>query len=263
MRRATPVREFAKSGVGIHSGMPCALRRRPAPWGTGLWFVGERGGVMASLNAARSLQGATGLAGEGFSVATVEHLLAALVASGVTDVVIEARGPEIPALDGSSQGWLDAVRERTFGPEISPLVVQEKVEFDGIYFSPSSERRVSVDVDFGVEFQGTASWNGSFESFEMDVAWARTFVPAAAVEGLRKAGRGKGATKENTVVLGVDTLRHPEEPIRHKLLDAIGDLGVLGRPLQGAMHVVRGTHARHLAALIALDRHAQQNGWAY
>lgn len=245
----------AREGVGVHSGLPCRLELRPAAWGHGLVFHTPAGEVSAALAWARAEPGATVLRCGPAAVSTPEHLLAALHALGVTDAELHLDGPEPPALDGSASGWVEAIDEagRTDGPPLEPWAPSEAVVADAgggrAWLGPSAAPSIRVEVDFGAGGpHGKLAVPLTEAAFRAEVAWARTFVRAEDVKRLVAEGRGKGATPENTVVWPHGPLRAPDEPVRHKLLDAWGDLALLG-PSRCALRVVRGSHALHLAVL--------------
>lgn len=259
--RRTVAASFAVEGVGVHSGAPARAVVRPG--GDGIVFhIGAR--VPARLANVVASAGATVLGCDGASVAVVEHLLAALLAAGVTDADVDVDGPELPILDGSALPWLDAV-ESAGAADLGPLVPLRIVapfayeEGDAaVVFTPADRCEVTVDVDFGPPPlpRGRAGIELGARAFRDEVAWARTFALARDLERLRAAGRGRGASVENTVVYGDDGPwppgeRGPDEAVRHKLLDAIGDLALVG-PILGRMAVRRGSHGLHHRALRAL-----------
>ncbi|MFT4623396.1 MAG: UDP-3-O-[3-hydroxymyristoyl] N-acetylglucosamine deacetylase [Myxococcota bacterium] len=249
-------RSVSRSGVGVHSGRACAVTLSPAPWGTGLQLRVGAHTALAHVRAAVAPGGCSVLRVGPHTVAVVEHLLAALVVSEVTDGWIDVEGPEIPILDGSALPWWEAIHEAGLddGPASEPRAVDRVVHVQShggeAWLRPDPGLRVSVEVAFPSLTGGAAiTLPGAFET---EVAPARTFVLAEDVERLRAAGRGRGATSANTVVWGAPgALRFPDEPVRHKLLDAIGDLGLAGGPIRGHLHVVRGSHALHQAVLRA------------
>ena len=227
----------------------------PVPWGTGV-VVRHRGHTApVHVAQAEAPGGATVLRVGPHRVATPEHLLAAIVGLGVTDVALDVQGPEVPILDGSAAPWVAAIREA--GVEEGPpgperRVVQEvhvRAHGGEAWLRPHPGLRVSVEVAWPAL---TGAFSADLPDDLPHVAPARTFVFSADVERLRAAGRGRGATAENTVVWGRTTsLRFPDEPVRHKLLDALGDLALAGAPVRGHLHVVRGSHALHHAVIRA------------
>lgn len=256
--RRTLAAPFSRRGVGVHTGRPATVTVRPAPWGTGIRFRLGPEVVPARIDHVVPQGGATWLRAGERRVGTVEHLLAALYGSGISDAEVEVEGEEVPVLDGSAAPWVEALAAagRIAGPPADPLVLQEALEVEArggrarAWPHPACE--LSVDVDFGRGGpRGHASVVLEGDRFQREVAWARTFVLERDIPTLRAAGRGLGATPTDTVVWGADgplvSLRAPDEPVRHKLLDLVGDLALLGRPLRGRIHVERGSHALHHA----------------
>lgn len=246
---------MVREGVGVHSGEPARLELRPAAFGHGLVFHTADGEVPAALAWARAEPGATVLRCGAARVSTPEHLLAALSALGVTDAELHLTGPEVPALDGSARPWVEAIDEagRVDGPALEPWTPTEPVVAEArggrAWLGPSAAPSIRVEVDFGAGGpMGKLSVPLTEAAFREHVAWARTFVRAEDVKQLVAEGRGRGASPENTVVWPLAELRAPDEPVRHKLLDAWGDLALLG-PSRCSVRVVRGSHALHLALL--------------
>ena len=169
-------------------------------------------------------------------------------------------GRELPILDGSALGWCEAIRaaDRVDIGEYTPFSCSQVVRVEdgrgGVAtYTPSTQASVLVSVDFLVIGgpTGRAEHHFGVDDYVKNVAWARTFVMASDVEALKSAGKGKGATMQNTIVWGdegpLEPLRAENEVAVHKLLDAIGDLALLGGSFQGQVEVVRGSHALHVA----------------
>jgi UDP-3-O-[3-hydroxymyristoyl] N-acetylglucosamine deacetylase len=261
-RLRTLVRAVQRGGIGLHTGAHAVVTLSPAPFGTGLTFRTAQGEVPATLAHARAEPGSTVLAAGRATVRTPEHLLAALAALGVTDAAIElVGGDEVPGLDGSAAEWVRAIDEagRADGPVLAPWRPAREVRIEahggcGRLGPGAGTPVISVEVDFGGEGpRGALAVPLTEAAFRREVAWARTFALARDVARLRAAGRGAGATRENTLVWPPgpqDAPRSADEPVRHKLLDAWGDLALLG-PAEVALRVVRGSHALHLALLRA------------
>jgi len=237
--------EVTLSGVGVHTGSPCRVAISPAPPGTGVAFETESGTVLASPHTlAADSRRATDLVDGEARARTVEHLMAALSWLGETDVRVRLHGPEIPALDGSSAPWLEALIEAGAAPGprwVIPSSVAS-VELDGgerASMSPlddGEEPSIRVRLDFGPGPIGRQECRFGLDSgdFSEEVAPARSFASEREVDGLRRAGLGLGGSLDNALVLGEDGplnpggYRLPEEPARHKILDAMGDLFLLG-----------------------------------
>jgi UDP-3-O-acyl-N-acetylglucosamine deacetylase len=254
MHRRTLAAAVSRVGVGIHTAQRAHVRLEPAPWGTGLVFVRDGVRIPATWAHAAAVPGAMTLRAGGTVVHTPEHLLAALRGLGVSDALVHVDGPEVPALDGSALGWVEAIDEagRVDGPELARVALQAgRVEGQGgsVVVEPGSFS-LTVVVDFpGIH--GTATWTGDEATFREHIAPARTFVMAGDVETLQAMGRGKGATADNTLVVGVGVPRFATEPVAHKLLDAIGDFA-LAPPFTGRVVVERGSHRLHQQAMEAL-----------
>jgi UDP-3-O-[3-hydroxymyristoyl] N-acetylglucosamine deacetylase len=260
MLRRTIGRAVRRAGIGLHSGRACAVTLAPARLGEGVVFLTAAGPVPADVEHAEAGAGATVLvAGDG-RVSTPEHLLAALSALRVTDVTLELEGEEVPALDGSAAGWVEAIDEAgrvefpTFFVMARERVFRQTIVVEGhggrAVFEPGASL-LTVAIDYGAGGPaGALSVALTEQAFRDEVCWARTFVREADIERLRAAGRGRGATEENTVVWPGASLRAPDEPVRHKALDAWGDLALLG-PFLARVEVTRGSHALHLALVRA------------
>ena len=257
MRRI--VREFRLEGTGLHAGERGAVCVRPAPPGAGLQ-VG-RDGSFAPLRPALARAGTsrcTVLELASGPVSTVEHLLAALAGCGVRDALVEFAGPEVPILDGSALPWAAAIVAHgevaadapTGGPS---LPVGFYLRHGGAVYEvqPATGLRIDVQLvdphpQIGVQ---RASWDGSDESFVREIAPARTYALLEDLAAIFAAGQARGGSLDCAVVLGPDgplggPLRFPDEPVRHKLLDLLGDLALCGR--LPAVHV-RATAPFHAA----------------
>jgi len=194
-------------------------------------------------------------------VETIEHLLASLTAFGVDNVVCEIDGPEIPGMDGSSRPFAQAVAEagtkdqkERVEPHAVPDAVHVNADGWAIVALPRDE---GLRLTYTLEFDAPRTVHQTFtfdldaDGFLAEIAPARTFVTADEIEELKKAGLGQGATPDNTLVIGPDAeadaeeLRFPDEYVRHKALDLVGDLALLGARLEGAIEVERGGHSLH------------------
>lgn len=267
---------FEVDGIGVHTGQRCRVRVAPAPFGFGIRFHawGTDRHVPALIAHARVGEGCTVLERDGFTVRTPEHLLAALYAFNISAARVDVDGPEIPILDGSAHPWCLALAEagRRSGPRQLRVELREavRVEAAGGWAAawPHPEEVVRVEVDFGAPLRGVSQMAVDEDAFREDVAWARTFAMARDVERLRAAGRGGGATLENTVVYdeagAVNDERGPLEGVRHKLLDLLGDLALAGAPVQARVVVHKGGHALHHAlvrAVLASSKMGLRGPW--
>ena len=247
------------NGRGLHSGEMVNVRVLPAPQDTGVEFLRtdlpDAVPIPANVRFHTNKDRRTRLERGGSEVDTVEHLLAVCTGLQVDNLRVEISGRELPGLDGSGKTMVDLFHQAGM-VEQRAKVRQFRLE-QPIYVRDETATLVALPAEQeGLTLQYIASFNdpeivgGSFqvnvdpESFEREIAPARTFCLASEVEQLQAAGLGKGATRENTVVLGdpQTVLRMPGEPVRHKLLDLLGDLHLLGAELQAHIIATRSGH---------------------
>jgi len=264
------------TGIGLHSGKPVRLRLVPAPAEHGIRFLRADVGVEIPANLAHlSRQDhATTLSRDGVSVDTVEHLLSALFALGVDDVLVEVDGPEIPILDGSSAPFVILIHEAGLRPHHvarQHLKVMKPVEVvrggKWARLVPAEHFEISYDIGFDHPLlrHQAASLRITPRAFAEGVAPARTFGFLREVETLRRHGLALGGSLENAIVIGESgvlntKLRFEDEFVRHKILDAIGDLALLGHPLVGRLEASKAGHALHAA--VAQKLLATDDAWA-
>lgn len=241
-------------GPGLHSGAMIGMTVQPAPENTGYVFVRQdvpagRAEVPARWNAVTDTRLSTTVSNRfGVKVATIEHLMAALRAGEVDNAYILLNGPEVPIMDGSSEPFMRLIRHvglRRQREERKVIVVRKpvRVEENGksAALIPDPEPSLDMTIDFDSGAIGRQQFSVSLDraSFERDVADARTFGFREQVETLRKLGLVRGGSLQNAVViddsgvLNPEGLRHPDEFVRHKVLDAIGDLALAGAPIMG------------------------------
>lgn len=261
--RRTLRREVACTGIGLHSGRPVRLRLLPAPAEHGIRFVRTDVGVEipATLGHIGGQDHATTLCRDGVSVATVEHLLAALQGLGVDDARVEVDGPEVPVLDGSAAPFVILLHEAGLRPLAVPrmhLRVREAVEVvhgaKRARLVPAEHFEISYAIGFDHPLlrHQALSLRVTPRTFTEALAPARTFGFLREVEMLRKGGLALGGSLENAVVIGEtgvlnNKLRFEDEFVRHKMLDAVGDLALLGYPLLGRFEAEKAGHALHAA----------------
>ncbi len=258
-------------GIGVHSGAEVSLILHPAEANTGYNFYvqGGRqfGRIPGDFRAVSNLTLCTVLSGsDGVSVATVEHLLAALRGLGVDNVDIELDGNEVPVMDGSAEPFVDAIEEaglrdleepRRFIKVLRPIRVQDGDSIGEIF--PYNGFRLDIEIDFNSEFIGRQRLDieitpAGFKKIHR----ARTFGFMKDVKQLWAAGRALGSSLENTVAIGdgrilnPEGLRYPDEFVRHKTLDAVGDLALAGAPILGQYRSYRGGHRLNSRVLHAL-----------
>ena len=263
-RQRTLSRVVEITGDGLHSGVAATVRILPAPADSGLVFVrSDLGGmeIPASHAHVRNSSLATTLARGSASVATVEHLLAALHGLGVDNARIEVEGPEVPILDGSAAPFVDAILDG--GLQVQPVARRAVVlrrptsvkQGDRTVLAvPASEFRISYAIDFphpAIGYQAV-TLRVDEKVFASSIAAARTFCLLKDVRAMQASGLALGGSLENALVVGDDgvlngTLRFPDEFVRHKVLDLIGDLALIGAPLRAHVIVFKGGHQMHAA----------------
>jgi UDP-3-O-[3-hydroxymyristoyl] N-acetylglucosamine deacetylase len=272
--RQTTLRKPAElSGIGVHSGLPVSLTLHPAEAGTGIVFLRSDGDcereIRAEARAVSSTEFATVLGdASGPAVSTVEHVMAALYGLGVDNVVIELDGPEMPILDGSAAPFVAAIDRA--GITVLPAMRRylRIMKTVGVAAGDSYGElrpydrglRVEIDIDFDHEIVGRQSFRIDVDAttFRHELARARTFGFVCDVERLWNSGYALGATFENTLVvseervLNPDGLRFDDEFVRHKALDAVGDLALAGAPILGAYRSMRGGHRLNHAVVCAV-----------
>jgi UDP-3-O-[3-hydroxymyristoyl] N-acetylglucosamine deacetylase len=272
-RQTTVAREVELKGTGVHSGAPVSLVLHPAEANTGLRFiVSKRGRIVAEIPAdvrfVKNLTLCTVIGDDtGASVSTVEHLLAALRGLGVDNCYIEVDSKEVPIMDGSAGPFVDAIDEagirelsepRTFLKVLKPVRAEDGDCWGELV--PHNGFHLDIEIDFDTPLIGRQrlGLEMSPSTFRGEISRARTFGFMRDVERLWKAGLALGASLDNTVAIGDDRimnregLRYPQEFVRHKLLDAVGDLALAGHPILGSYRSVRGGHRLNAHVLKAL-----------
>ncbi|MCX7593586.1 MAG: UDP-3-O-acyl-N-acetylglucosamine deacetylase [Fischerella sp.] len=254
MQQQTLATEITQTGVGLHSGVSTQVRILPAAAGSGRYFVRvdlpNSPVVPAQVTAVSQTVLSTQLGKGEASVRTVEHLLAALAGMGVDNVRIEIDGPEVPLLDGSAKVWAESIAQvglvsQTVTIENAPEPINEPIwvrhEDAFVCALPAPAIRFTYGIDFELPVIGHQwhSWSPPTDpknadaSFVAEIAPARTFGLLDQIEYLQKSGLIKGGSLENALVCGPDgwlnpPLRFANEPVRHKILDLVGDLSLLG-----------------------------------
>ena len=270
---STPV---AIEGIGIHSGIYTKVELHPAAAGAGLNFVRtdlHHLRIPALLASTTALDYATSVGKDDVSIGTVEHLLSAVHAAGVTDLDIRIDGPEVPIVDGSALPFvhlIEAAGTRELGETISAMRIRRPIEVaDGakkIRIEPADHLSIEYRIDFDHPTIGRqhVAYDSDYRTFANDIAPARTYGFLRDVEKLRAAGLARGGSVENCIVLDDDgvmngPLRFGDEFVRHKVLDLLGDLALLGRPIRGKITAHRAGHALHSQLVAAILR--EQEAW--
>ena len=255
-------RSVSCTGIGLHSGRKVTLRLKPAPTDYGIRFKRlDLDGLEVPAVADRiaGISYATGLAQDAASVGTVEHLLAALVGLGIDNVSVELDQAEVPIMDGSAASFVYLVHEagvrelkapRRFLKIVRPIALSNGNKRIAVYASDHFKVTYSISFDHPLLRHQSRTQHVTEETFQEEIAPARTFGFLKEVEQLRKKGLALGGSLDNAIVLGEtgflnNTLRFEDEFVRHKILDVIGDLALVGYPIIGHVVAHRGGHALH------------------
>ena len=259
------------TGVGLHSGAPVTLRILPATAGTGIVFrrtdLDDFEIEASGRNVAR-VSYATSLMKKGVLISTTEHLLSAFIGAGIDNAIVELDNLELPILDGSARPFVDMIQKagirrqrkiRTYLRIVREVELREGDKFIAVY--PASTYSVSYSINFPHPQIGRQTFcvqltNGSYVR---EIAPARTFGFMHEAEAMRQQGLIRGASTENAIVLSRDGVLNPplrfvDEFVRHKVLDLIGDLALIGKQILGSVVADRAGHAMHTALVSRLLR---------
>jgi UDP-3-O-[3-hydroxymyristoyl] N-acetylglucosamine deacetylase len=266
------------AGIGLHSGRKVSLSLRPAAADTGIRFQradlqgADIPASVAYLGSQQHLQ--TGLVTDRASVETIEHLLAALRGLGIDNVRVELNQAEVPIMDGSSAPWVyliqDAGIKELPAPRktirmLRPIQIQQGDKRIALYPSESFKISYTISFDHPMLRHQQKTLVLDEQTFIDEIAPARTFGFLKEVEMLRQRGLALGGSLENAIILGetgvLNPLRFEDEFVRHKMLDVIGDLALVGHPILGHLVVHRGGHALHTALAAELLR--QRDAWRF
>ena len=258
----TLTQSFSLTGVGLHTGVTAKVTVHPAEpqQGRSFYRTDNQSSVLvvADLSAVSQTQLSTTLRQANTTIKMVEHLLAALMGMGIDNAHIELHGPEIPIFDGSAQAWVKAILEVGCQPQSEPRQVvslhQPVIESAGDAFVmavPHPQTYFSYGIDFPCTAIGRQWCSFGLNEFVQDIAPARTFGLADDVEALLAKGLVKGGSLDNALVCNQDKwlnppLRFANEPVRHKLLDLIGDLSLLGVLPQAHFMAYKASHSLHI-----------------
>ncbi|MEQ1664037.1 MAG: UDP-3-O-acyl-N-acetylglucosamine deacetylase [Bdellovibrionales bacterium] len=249
------------NGIGLHTGKPTKLTFCPAPEDTGVFFVRTdlpgKPALAANANYVSATQLATTISGPHFSVATIEHCLSTLAAFRIDNLFIELDGPEIPIGDGSAKIFLEALLAAGMVEQDQPrkyAYINQTIYYGNTekyaYITPYNGLRITATIDFNHPRIGkqTLDIDINEQSFSREIASARTFGFMKDVEALRARGLAIGGSMQNAIVLDQEEILNPEglrfadEFVRHKVLDALGDLVTLGIPLMGHVVLYKAGH---------------------
>ncbi|MBP7341680.1 MAG: UDP-3-O-acyl-N-acetylglucosamine deacetylase [Smithellaceae bacterium] len=271
-------REITCASIGLHTGRKVNMAIKPAPVDTGVIFVRKdlpnAKPIPADFENVCDTTLATSLRHDGVTVSTVEHILSAFSGMGLDNAVIELDSFEVPIMDGSAQPFVRMLKEagtRIQGKSKKMLLVTKPVsvkEGEGsAMLLPSDEFKITYEIDFAHRSIGTQSYSVVFSdrNYEDSICRARTFGFLREVEFLQAKGLGLGGSLDNVIILddekiiNKEGLRMPDEFVRHKILDAIGDLFLLGMPIIGHFVAYKSGHRLNNLLLRELMRH--ENAW--
>ncbi|MFO0752236.1 MAG: UDP-3-O-acyl-N-acetylglucosamine deacetylase [Thermodesulfovibrionales bacterium] len=259
-------KEVAFHGIGLHTGKHASVRVKPAPRDTGVVFYRiDKGAIIkANVHSVIDTAFATTIGYEGAKIRTVEHLLAAAAGLGIDNLHVEVDGPEIPILDGSSlelTGMLLDAGIAKQGKKMPHIVITKPVAYEDsharVVALPYEGTRISFSISFNHHLLGHQELTIDIneKNFVKEIAPARTFGFLRDVEMLRANGLAQGGSLENAVVVGdegvlnASGLRFNDEFVRHKILDTIGDLSLIGFPIQGHILLEKAGHTANLRFL--------------
>ncbi|HRD77540.1 MAG TPA: UDP-3-O-acyl-N-acetylglucosamine deacetylase [Hyphomicrobiaceae bacterium] len=279
-RQTTVGREIEIKGTGVHSGAPVSIILHPAPADTGITFLASKRGkivseIPANVSHVKNLTLCTVIGDDrGTTIGTVEHLLSALRGLSIDNCYVQIDSKEVPIMDGSAAYFVQAIdavgiRElqspRKFIKVLKPILVEDNGSVGEL--SPYSGFHIDCEIQFSSPVIGRQrmALDVNPGTFRNEISRARTFGFMHDVEKLWKAGLALGASLDNTVAIGDDRvmnpegLRYPQEFVRHKMLDAVGDLTLAGAPILGAYRSVKGGHRLNAHVLQALF--ADRDAW--
>jgi UDP-3-O-[3-hydroxymyristoyl] N-acetylglucosamine deacetylase len=252
------------AGIGLHSGRMISVVVRPAPVNSGIRFVrtdlAPECVIPARPEYVTDTQFATTIGTDRGSVGTIEHLMAALAGAGVDNAIVEVDGPEVPAMDGSAHPFLSLFRDAGLRPQAGPrrhIEILEPVTVTAgdrsLSIRPSKNFKVSFEIDFEHPLVSRQYFKGKInaETFARHISRARTFGFLSEVEAMRENGLALGGSLANAVVMNDSAvlndggLRFSDEFVRHKVLDLVGDLFLLGAPILGEVRAVKSGHLLH------------------
>jgi UDP-3-O-[3-hydroxymyristoyl] N-acetylglucosamine deacetylase len=278
MNRATIARPITVTGTALHAGVAVTMTLSPAPPGAGVIF--ERSDIGKAVPARWDLVGETRLGTvielDGASIGVIEHLMAAVAGAEIDDLFVHLDGPEPPILDGDSLSYLalldQAGRREQAMPRRALKVLRPVTAGDGkgrATLHPAQALSYHFEISFPTAAIGTQHFGLAFsrDAFARDIAPARTFGFVQELDYLKSINRGHGASLANSLAIDGDTvlnreiMRFPDEFVRHKILDAIGDMALAGAPLVARFEGVRSGHGINNALLRGLFADPANYAW--
>jgi UDP-3-O-[3-hydroxymyristoyl] N-acetylglucosamine deacetylase len=278
LQQQTLAKQFHITGIGLHTGEPTQVTLRPALAHQGRYFLRQNQEtwviISANIHQVRQTVLATELSQDGASVQTVEHLLAALVGMGIDNVEIVIDGPEVPLLEGSARIWAEQILQAGWQslPALrpqrwvsKPVIVEQGESF--VVALPAAEMRFSYEIDFPNTVIGQQWFSFTLPEFWTEIAPCRTFGSVQQIQQMRDSGLVKGGSLDNALVCDQTTWLNPplhfaNEPVRHKLLDLLGDLSLLGSLPRAHYLAHKASHTLHIAlakSILAQDAMVEIN----
>jgi UDP-3-O-[3-hydroxymyristoyl] N-acetylglucosamine deacetylase len=267
MRQHTIRKPVSLEGVGLHSGKPVRLTLGPASGDSGIVFRAGGETIPAAPESVVDSHYATTIGKNGVRIQTVEHLMAAAAGLGIDNLDVLVDGAELPAADGSAKPFVQALLAAGRTPQSArrrairiPHPIRVGAGGRWVQIVPADSLRISYTLDNDHPAIGTQvlSWSPTEESFVSEYAPARTYGFLKDLGFLRKSGRALGGSLDNTIVIGkngtLNGLRYRDEFVRHKILDLVGDLALLGRPVEGHVIVRNAGHALNFELVAAIQQ---------
>ena len=282
LKQRTLKKAISATGVGLHNGEKVTLTLRPAAPDTGIVFkrvdLPQPNEILATPNAVHDTRMCSALEANGARVATVEHIMSALAGLGVDNIYIDVNAAEIPIMDGSSGPFVFLLQEAGIVEQAAPkkfirvIKTVEVIDDDKwVRFEPYHGFKIDFTILFNHPVFEHSSSNVKIDfatdSYVKEISRARTFGFMHEVEYLRSNGLARGGSLDNAIVLdeyrvlNTDGLRYEDEFVKHKVLDAIGDLYMLGHPILGAFYAYKSGHALNNKLLCALLQ--DETAWEY
>ncbi len=267
--------EIRLEGIGLHTGYPVKLKLVPAPENTGIIFRRtdlRNFEIEATRAHVARVSYATTLMKKGVMISTVEHLLSSLYGLGIDNMYLDLNSMEVPILDGSGLRFMQEIEKVGIVEQEEPrryILIQEPIEvrqgekIAGVYPDRVPKATYSISFEHNAIGQQKIQFELTPELYRSEIGPARTFGFMSDVEYLRKCGLIRGGSMDNAVVLdesGIvnNHLRYPDEFVRHKLLDLLGDISLVGYPIIGHLHAHKAGHAIHAALADQIARHKER-----
>ena len=263
---ATLAAPLSFGGVGLHTGTRSAMGIAPAPAGSGIYFEAMGTRIPATADYASQSPLATVIGRDGVQISTIEHVLSALMACGVTDAALPIDGTEVPILDGSARPYVEAIEGvglHEFDEPRAVFAPSEAIEFregdKAVIILPSDVFRVRFVGDYPAPI-GTHYFDAVItrQTYREQIAGARTFAFLRDVEAMRERGLARGGSLDNALVYDeegpMQPLQWPNEVVRHKVLDLIGDFALLGAWPQCEVIAIKSGHAMHARVINELRK---------